>query len=183
MSTDSFLNGLRCCIAIRGQIRTIRCDQRLNFIGAKHELQNAMKEIHSERVSAVMLELNCDFKMNPPSASHMGGIWERQIRTIRSVLSGLLVKCSHQLDFFSLRTLMYEVMAIINSRPLTVDNLNEAGAPLPLTPNHLLTMKASVVNASTRRIPEGRFVSEEEMEESSAFGKSVLDKVETRIFA
>jgi len=154
MSTDSFLNGLRCCIAIRGQIRMIRCDQGSNFIGAKHELQNAMKEIDSERVAAVLLEHNCDFKMNPPSASHMGGIWERQIRTIRNVLSGLLAEYSRQLDSSSLRTLMYEVMAIINSRPLSVDSLNEPGAPLPLTPNHLLTMKASVIMPPPGEFPK-----------------------------
>lgn len=32
-------------------------------------------------------------------------------------------------------------MAIVNSRPLTVDNLSDPDRPEPLTPNHLLTMK------------------------------------------
>jgi len=155
MSTDAFLNGLRCFVAIRGQIRQIRCDQGSNFVKAKHELLCALNEIDTEKVSATMLEqLNCEFKLNPPFASHMVGICERQTRTIRSVLSGILVKSSRQLDSSSLRTLMYEVMAIINSRPLTADNLNEAGAPLPLTPNHLLTTKASVIMPPPGEFPK-----------------------------
>ena len=36
MSTDSLINGLRCFIALRGNVRMIRCDQGTNFVGAKH---------------------------------------------------------------------------------------------------------------------------------------------------
>ena len=40
---------------------------------------------------------------------------------------------------------MCEAEAIINSRPLTVDSLNDPLSLNPLTPNHLLTMKTKVV--------------------------------------
>ena len=35
LSTDAFINGLRCFIAVRGPVRVIRCDQGSNFVGAK----------------------------------------------------------------------------------------------------------------------------------------------------
>ena len=34
---------------------------------------------------------------------------------------------------------------IVNSRPLTIDNLSDPDAPEPITPNHLLTLKVKVV--------------------------------------
>ena len=77
-----------------------------------------------------------DFKFNVPSASHMGGVWERQIRTVRSVLSSLLQNNGSQLDDESLRTLMCETEAIINSRPLTVKDLSDPDSLQPLSPNH-----------------------------------------------
>ena len=83
--------------------------------------------------------------MNFPSASHAGGVWERQIRTIRSVLSALLEKSASCLDGESFHTLICETEAIVNSRPLTVDNLSDPGSLSPLTPNHILTMKAKPV--------------------------------------
>lgn len=83
--------------------------------------------------------------MNIPSASHMGGVWERQIRTVRNVLSSLLQDFGSQLDDEGLRTLFCEAMAIVNSRPLTISNLHDPFAPEPITPNHLLTMKSKVV--------------------------------------
>lgn len=73
--------------------RQLRSDQGTNFVGAKHELTAALAEIDHERIKAELLQENCDwfiFAMNVPSSSHMGGVWERQIRSVRSVLSPLL---------------------------------------------------------------------------------------------
>ena len=73
----------------------------------------------------------------------MGGVWERQIRTVRNVLQALLEKNSQQLDDESLRTLMAEVMAIANGRPLTYD-LDSVDL-MPLNPNMILTGKTKVI--------------------------------------
>lgn len=37
MSTDTFINRLRCFSALRGAVRQIKCDQGTNFMGAKNE--------------------------------------------------------------------------------------------------------------------------------------------------
>ena len=95
-----------------------------------------------------MLKWNCDWfetKLNVPSASHMGGVWERQIRTVRGVLSALLETNRRQLNDEALRTFMCEAEAVVNSRPLTADNLTSADTVEALTPNHLLTGKSKVV--------------------------------------
>ncbi len=152
LSTDAFLNALRCFIAIRGNVSQLRSDQGTNFVGARNEFQELMKGMERERVE----ELGCNFVMNPPSSSHMGGVWERQIRTVRSVLTSILDQSSGRLDSSSLRTFLYEVMAIVNSRPLTTEHLNDPLGPEPLTPNHILTMKSSIIAP-----PPGEFVRED----------------------
>ena len=45
----------------------------------------------------------------------------------------------------SLRTLLVEVEAIVNSRPLTTELLNDVNSLIPLSPMNLLTMKSKVV--------------------------------------
>ena len=75
----------------------------------------------------------------------MGGVWERQIRLLRNVLSSLLQDNGGQLDDESLRTLMCETEAIVNSWPLTVNNLTDPDSLSPLTLIHLLTMKTKVL--------------------------------------
>lgn len=152
MTSDAFINALRAFIALRGNVRQLRSDQGTNFVGAKRELMEAIKEMDQENLK----HLGCEFVMNTPSASHMGGAWERQIRTVRSVLTSILDQSSKRLDSASLRTYFYEVMAIINSRPLTAHLLSDPTGPQPLTPNHILTMKSSVILP-----PPGRFVKED----------------------
>ncbi len=75
----------------------------------------------------------------------MGGVWERQIKTTRIVLSALLDQAGTQLDEETLQTILYETEAIVNSRPLTTDNLSSPTEAEPLTPNHMLTMKSRIL--------------------------------------
>ena len=63
--------------------------------------------------------------INSWGASHMGGVWECQICSARSMLEGLLKTHSHSLNNESLATLMTGVESIINSRPLTVETIND----------------------------------------------------------
>ena len=148
LSTDSFINAYRRFIGRRGPVRQLRSDQGTNFVGAMNELQQALSELNHEQIREELLKSSCDwvkFKMNVPHANHMGGVWERQIRTVRSVLASLLERHGSQLDDESLRTFMVEAEAIVNCRPLTVDSISSSQFSEPLTPNHLLTMKSKVV--------------------------------------
>lgn len=152
LTTDAFINALRTLIAIRGPVQQLRCDQGTNFVGARREFTELMKGMDQERQRII----GCEFVMNVPAASHMGGFWERRIRTVRSILTAMLHKSSNRLDTTSLRTFLYETMAIINSRPLSVEHLNNPAGPEPLTPNHILTMKSSVILP-----PPGQFSKED----------------------
>ena len=156
MTTDAFINALRCFIAIRGPVQQLRCDQGSNFVGARNELAAAVKELDKDRIQSYLTNNRCEFVMNVPHSSHWGGVWERQIRTTRSILNTILGDYKARLDTSSLRTFLYEVMAIINSRPLTYQCLNDPKSLEPLTPNHLLTMKSK-----TLLPPPGNFVQEE----------------------
>lgn len=73
--------------------------------------------------------------INPPVGSHSGGIWERQISSVRRSLTQLLNQ--QILDDKRLHTLFCEVESIVKGRHITrVIKDIEA-----LIPNHLLIMK------------------------------------------
>jgi len=148
LTTDTFINALRRFLSRRGPTRLIRSDRGTNFVGAKSELENAAAEMDEAQIHSFLLGRDCnwfEFKTNPPSASHIGGVWERQIRSARNVLCALQHGSGQQLDDESLQTFMCEAEAIVNSRPLTTDGLATPFSPEPLIPSHLLTMKSNVL--------------------------------------
>ena len=148
LSTSSFMNALSRFLSRRGPVRQLRCDQGTNFVGARNELKAALEELDQVQLQEYLVENGCEwipFQMNVPHSSHMGGTWERLIRTVRRALETLLVSTGTQLDDEAFRTLMTEVESIVNSRPLSVNDLNDPEAPEPLTPNHLLTLKQKLV--------------------------------------
>ena len=143
MTTDAFINALRCLTAIRGPIQQLRSNQGSNFVGAQNQLSNVTKELDKDRIQTYLATNRCEFVTNVPCSSHWGGVWERQIRTTSSILNTILNEYKGRLDTSSLRTFLYEVyevMAIINSQPLTCQCLNDQKSP-----NHLLRMKNKIL--------------------------------------
>ena len=149
LDTDSFLNALHRFMSRRGEPQIIRSDNGSNFVGGQRELKEAIESWNQSKIHSTLLKKGIKWIFNPPAASHMGGVWERQIKSIRSVMSGL---CSHQtLDDESLATLFCIVEGIINSRPITKLS-DDPSDPLPLSPNHLLLLR------SGPNLPSGMFV-------------------------
>ena len=71
----------------------IQCDNGGNFVGAKNELTKCIKEMNHNKITEFLLKQNADWiqwKTNPPLASHMGVVWERQIRSTGAILSSIL---------------------------------------------------------------------------------------------
>ena len=139
LTTDSFINALRRFIARRGAPDYIYSNNESNFVGATKILRDSLREWNQHQINDYLRQQEIRWTFNPPTASYMGGSWERMIRSVRRILSSLLTSQSIYEEV--LQTAMTEVEWIINSRPLvliTLDPNNE-----PLTPNHLLLLKAN----------------------------------------
>lgn len=148
MDTHSCINAIRRFMARRGQVKFMRSDNGTNLVRAERELREAVQELENAHIKDFLLKKGITWAFNPPSGSHHGGIWERQIRTVRRVLSAILRQ--QVLDEESLQTLLCEVEAIVNDRPLTTATDDPTDLE-PLTPNHLLLLE------SKPHIPPGVF--------------------------
>ena len=62
----------------------------------------------------------------------MGGIWKQPIRSLRQILAASIRTNRKSLDDKALRTLMVEVKAVVNSKPLNVDTINDADSKMPI---------------------------------------------------
>lgn len=142
LDTSSCIHGLRRFFALRGPAKQLLSDCGTNFIGACKEL-GMSKDRQNATVQRYLNQQGCSWEFNPPHASHMGGSWERLIGVARRILDSMLLDQHIRLTHEVLCTLMAEVTAIINARPL-IPVSNDPEAPFILSPSMLLTQKTGV---------------------------------------
>lgn len=135
LSTDGFIHVFRQFGCRRGFPLEIYCDNGTNFVGAERELRNSLRNWNQDEIVKYCTMRNTKWFFNPPSAPHMGGVWERQIRAVKISLREVLKERYPQ--EYVLKTLFAEIENIINSRPLTHVPLNSEDED-PITPNHFL---------------------------------------------
>ncbi len=148
LDTSSFINALRRFLAIRGPVTQFRSDFGTNFVGAQTELNAAMNQMNKMDIEAYLAHKGSEWVFNPPHASHAGGIWERMIGITRRILDSMLSElASKRKTHEVLSTLMAEVSAIVNNRPL-IPVPNDPEAPEILTPSKLLTQKPTALTTT-----------------------------------
>ncbi|XP_062703599.1 uncharacterized protein LOC134286050 [Aedes albopictus] len=144
LTTDSCVMSIRRMMARRRKPDYIYSDNGTNLRGADRELKDALNQLSFGDVEREVMEKGIQWVFNPPAASHMGGSWERVIRSIRTSLRVTLKERAPRQEV--LETLLIEAEHLVNSRPLTYvsSDINDCEA---LTPNHFLIGASSNVQS------------------------------------
>ncbi|GBP80845.1 hypothetical protein EVAR_62375_1 [Eumeta japonica] len=112
-----------------------------NFVCTKSYLDNPYKFLSSEeynnRFANELRDKRIEWKLNPPSAPHFGGIWESNVRCVKMHL--LRVVGSHLLTYEETLMVLVQIEAILNSRPLSAMSC-DSSEPLALSPAHFSTL-------------------------------------------
>ena len=137
LSSGAVLCALRRFMARRGMVKYIRSDNGTNYVGARRVLLNSLG---ADRVRDGAGDLGVSWELNPPRASHFGGIWERVIRMVRRGLETVMMRKTFTDE--SLATTFCEVEAAINNRPLTL--VGEGTYEDVLTPQKLLNLGTGI---------------------------------------
>ena len=141
MDAAAFINAFIRFTSRRGKPECLISDNGTNFVGGEKEMSDMVRSWNEDpktREHLLVKEIRWDF--NPPTASHMGGSWERQIRTVRKVLNA--VTKEQIFDDERLSTIFCEVESIVNGRPIT-PNSDDPRDLEALTPNKLLLLRDS----------------------------------------
>lgn len=141
LSTQHFLQAFKRFLSRRGPCSVLYSDRGTNFVGAKSVLRELNRFInssdHIEQFHTELANNGIEWKFNTPSAPHMGGLWERNIRSAKDHIYRVLGR--QILTYEEFATLLTQVEAVINSRPLCCLSA-DSSAPESLTPSHFLTL-------------------------------------------
>lgn len=148
LSTQKFILAIKRMMARRGICTDFYCDKGTNFQGASNELPRLFLDAQmneSKEIASLFAADGIRFHFNPPSAPSWGGQWESFVKLTKHHLRRM--NTSIKLTFEEMSTLLAQIEACLNSRPLCAitTDINDLE---PLTPGHLL------IGAPLNLIPE-----------------------------
>lgn len=159
LSAKSFLNALKRFTSRRGLCKRIYSDNGTNFVRADKEIKelySALKKfVNEQEIIDWFLQNQIEWKFNPPYSPHRGGLWEAAVRQAKFHLKRIVGKLT--LTFEDLYTVVTQIEAIMNSRPLFPLS-NDPNDFSVLTPGHFLIGQSlcSLPESDITKLPENR---------------------------
>ena len=135
MDTSSCVMGIEGFVSRRGIPSVIWSDHGTNFVATEKELpQNVLKRDH-QSIAESIVKKGVNWKFNPPSAPHHGGVWERLVRSFKHTFYAILG--DRRLTDEILTTVFCLVEQSLNARSLVPASADATDLDA-LTPNHFL---------------------------------------------
>ena len=139
LSQDSCMSAICRFVARRGVPEIIYSDNATNFLGTKKDIRRQPlafvvgKTFDETFVGKKLARQGIQGHLNPPSAPHFGGAWERLVQPFERAF--LITLGSSRLTREVFDTITVECESLLNSRPLTLVSSDIKDAT-PITPNH-----------------------------------------------
>lgn len=134
LTAMGFIAALNRFIARRGKPATILSDNGTCFVGACNELAKFLKN-NSEEITSYSATKEIEFKFCPAYSPHFNGLAEGSVKRVKYHLKR--VTSMAHLDYEEMTTLLVQIEAILNSRPLTPISSDPSDLT-PITPAHFL---------------------------------------------
>jgi len=126
---------IRRFISRRGNPKDIFSDNGTNFVGANNEIKRGLSDLDQDKLSNEMANRGINWHFITPAAPHMGGAWERKVKSFKVAMAATLKERAPREEV--LLTLMAEAENTVNGHPLTHVPCDPEDLEA-LTPNHFL---------------------------------------------
>ena len=143
LTSEAFIATLRRFVARRGHPSLLWSDNGTNFVGAHRELREMYDFLMQQRAKGTISEFcsarNIEWRFIPEKAPNFGGLWEAAVKSAKTHLKRIMGTVKFTYEEFA--TVLAQVEACLNSRPLVPTNSPDEDGIDVLTPGHFLIGK------------------------------------------
>ena len=140
LTSEAFIATLRRFIARRGYPTLIWSDNGTNFVGANREIKEFHEFLKKQQTNGVISEFcstsNVEWRFIPEHGPNFGGLWEVAVKSTKTHLRRIVGDV--KLSFEEFTTVLAQIEACLNSRPLVYTNSPDDDGIEILTPGHFL---------------------------------------------
>ena len=140
LTSEAFIVTLRRFVAHRGYPTFIWSDNGTNFVGANHEIKELYNYLKQQQVNGMISEFcsshSNEWRFIPEHGPNFGEMWEAVVKSDKMNLRCIVGDV--KLSFEELTTVLTQIEACLNSRPLVYTNSPDEDGIEILTPGHFL---------------------------------------------
>ncbi|XP_062534893.1 uncharacterized protein LOC134204080 [Armigeres subalbatus] len=159
LSAQAFIATLKRFSSRRGKPEIIMCDNGTNFVGARRQLEHLRHLFNNQQFQQYVIRHSADeeiqFRFIPARSPNFGGLWESAVKSFKLLFKRTIG--SHTLLYDEMLTVLTQMEAVMNSRPLTPLS-NDPDDYEALTPGHFLIQRplTAIPEPDLDGIPENR---------------------------
>lgn len=145
LTSEAFIGAFKRFVSRRGKCSNLWSDQGRNFVGGDKELKAAWQEANLNFQGDISNTLALDgtqWHFIPAYSPNFGGLWEAGVKSLKHHLKRVLTT---NITFEEMTTVLCQVEACLNSRPLCPIDDTDPDCIEPLTPGHFLIGETPIV--------------------------------------
>lgn len=186
LTTEACLAAIRRFTSRRGLPLNIYSDNATNFVGTNSELRNFYNMLNDQKskISTNLSNLGISWHFIPPRSPHFGGLWEAGVKSVKAHLKR--VAGNALLTFEEYYTLLTQIEAVLNSRPLSPLSMDPNDLN-PLTPSHFLIGRSitsppepSLINESSNRLSKFQHIQKIKQDFWKRWSKEYISELQVR---
>ena len=132
-------------------------DRGGQLVAADDELQSIVQDFDHDKIQQYGAVNGIHWSYSSPGSPWQNGVSEALVKFVKTTLSTVTTPVTNELPILELQTILYEVVELLNERPISLGHQGASGNDFDSESNTYLCPNQLLLRRCSTRIPAGPF--------------------------